>query len=249
MIKKLFQNNNDLADGSRLNEFIANPKKTLWTLSGPIIFSLLFQALYLIVDTFFVIKVGHEAVAAITFVMPVFLIIVATVTGFGVGVTTLISKYIGAKDNKKASKVAHHAVISGLILGVFISLFGYIIAPTILKLLGATGYTLFLASQYFKIIFIGNFFLVTSVIFRSILAGEGNHAAPATILVIGTIINLILDPIFIIVLDWGIKGAAWATLCGFLFSFIMYFVFLFIKNSSFLDFRLTIISYTYYMYI
>jgi MATE family, multidrug efflux pump len=237
MIKKLFQNRDDLTNGSRLNEFIVNPKRALWTLSGPIIFSLLFQALYLIIDTFFVIKVGHEAVAAITFVMPVFLIIVATVTGFGVGVTTLISKHIGANENEKASKVAHHAVIVGLILGAFISLFGYIIIPGILKVLGASGYTLFLAIQYFRIIFIGSFFLVASVIFRSILAGEGNHVAPATILVIGTVINLILDPIFIIVLDWGIRGAAWATFCGFLFSFVAYFIFLFIKNSSFFDFN------------
>jgi MATE family, multidrug efflux pump len=51
------------------------------------------------------------------------------------------------------------------------------------------------------------------------------------------IINLILDPIFIIVLDWGIRGAAWATFCGFLFSFVAYFLFLFVKNSSFFDFN------------
>ncbi len=237
MVNKLFQNGEDLTNGSRLNEFIANPKKALWSLAGPIIFSLLFQALYLIIDTFFVIKIGHEAVAAITFAMPVFLIIVATVTGFGIGVTTLISKYIGAQNNEEASRVAHHAVIVGLILGVFISLFGYIITPVIFKFLGASGYTLLLAIQYFRIIFIGSFFLVASVIFRSILAGEGNHIAPATILIIAVVINLILDPIFIIVFDWGIRGAAWATFCGFLFSFVTYFIFLFIKNSSFFNFN------------
>ena len=237
MINKLFPNGDDLTNGSRLEEFIANPKKALWTLAGPIIFSLMFQALYLIIDTFFVIKIGYEAVAAITFAMPVFLIIVATVTGFGIGVTTLISKYIGAQEKEKASQIAHHAVIVGLILGVFIGLFGYIITPAIFRFLGATGVTLFLAIQYFRVIFIGCLFLVSSVIFRSILAGEGNHIAPATILVIAVIINLILDPIFIIVLDWGIQGAAWATLCGFLFSFVAYAYFLFIKNSSFFNFN------------
>ena len=229
-INKLFSNGDDLTDGSRLREFISNPKKALWTLAGPIIFSLMFQTLYLIIDTFFVIKIGHEAVAAITFATPVFLIIVATVTGFGIGVTTLISKYIGVQEKENSSKIAHHAVIVGLVLGVFISLFGYIITPVIFQFLGATGVTLLLAIQYFRVIFIGSIFLVSSIIFRSILAGEGNHIAPATILIIAVIINLILDPIFIIVLDWGIQGAAWATLCGFMFSFIAYTYFLFIKK-------------------
>jgi len=236
MIKKLFSNGDDLTNGSRLEEFIANPKRALWKLSLPIIFGLIFQALYLIADTFFVIKVGHEAIAAITFSMPIFLVIIALSTGFGLGITTLISRYIGAKNKEKASAVAHHAVIIGILLGFFISLIGYAITPFIFKIMGASGLTLTLSIQYFRIIFVGSFFLISSMFFRAILAGEGNYKISVIILIFGVIINLILDAIFIFIFDWGIQGVAWATFISFLVSFIAYFVFLFIKKSSYFDF-------------
>jgi putative MATE family efflux protein len=202
----------------------------------PIIFGLIFQAFYLIADTFFVIKVGHEAVAAITFSMPIFLIIIAISTGFGLGITTLISRYIGARDKEKASAIAHHAVIIGILLGFFISLIGYAITPFIFRIMGASGLTLNLSIQYFRIIFIGSFFLISSMFFRAILAGEGNYKVSTTILILGVIINLILNTIFIFVLNWGIQGVAWATFISFLFSFIAYFIFLFVKKYSYFDF-------------
>ncbi len=226
-----------LINHSRLKKFVENPKKSLWVLSGPIIFGLLFQSLYLIVDTFFVIRIGHEAVAAITFAMPVFLIIVALATGFGIGVSSLIAQYVGAQQKEKASLIANHAVIAASILGIFLSLLAYILTPEIFKFLGATNLVLRLVIRYFHIVSVGAFFLSSSIVFRAILAGEGNHLVSSIILIIAAIINLVLDFIFIIVLHGGITGAAWATLIGFLFSFVSYFIFLFIKKTSFLDFN------------
>lgn len=247
MIKGLFANNENSVNSNRLNKFIEDPKRALWTLSWPIIFGLLFQALYLIVDTFFVIRVGHDAVAAVTFAVPVFLIIIASVVGFGIGVTALISKYIGAKEKSKASDVAHHAVIVGIVLGGFVSLLGYIITPVIFPLLGAYNQALVLVVQYFRIIIIGSFFLVASVIFGSILAGEGNTKVPTTILIFAAIINLILDPIFIFIFNWGIKGAAWATFTSFVFSFVAYLVFLFIRDSSYFHFNFKKFNIDFYL--
>ncbi len=229
-------NNGNGQDKSCLDRFLKNPKKALWKLSFPIIFGLIFQALYLIADTFFVIKVGHEAVAAVTFSMPIFLVIIALSSGFGLGITTLISKYIGAGDKERASAVAHHAVIIGILLGFFVSLIGYAITPFIFRLMGASGLTLDLSIQYFRIISIGSFFLISSMFFRSILAGEGNYKISTAILAFSVIINLILDAVFIFVLNWGIEGVAWATFISFFVSFIAYFIFLFVKKFSYFNF-------------
>jgi len=240
MIKSLFlpkhYNNGNGIDRSCLDRCLENPKKSLWDLSLPIIFGLIFQALYLIADTFFVIRVGHEAVAAVTFSMPIFLVIIAISTGFGLGITTLISRYIGARDKDRASAVAHHGVIIGILLALFVALIGYVITPFIFRIMGASGLTLSLSIQYFRIIFLGSFFLISSMFFKAILAGEGNYKVSTTILIMGVIINLILDYIFIFVLNWGIQGVAWATFIAFFFSFVAYFIFLFVKKFSYFDF-------------
>jgi len=231
---------------SRLNIFLDNPSKALWTLAIPIMVGMGIQTLYNIVDMIFIGRLGGEAIAGIAFNMPLFFLVLGLTMGLGTGVTASIARFIG-KDNKAgADNSAEHAMAMALFISVVLTSLVFLFGEEILSSLGAEGVILPIAWEYLRVICIGLPFMIFSGFFRSILAGEGDMKLPMMVAGFGTILNIILDPIFIFNLDnygsigfgMGVKGAALATVISQSLVFCVFIYMLFIKDHAYITFRL-----------
>ena len=227
---------------SRLNHFINNPKRALWSLAIPMMAGMSIQSIYMLVDTAFIGHyVGGDALAALGYVFPIFFIILGITFGLGTGVTTVIAQYIGSGEKKMADNSAEHSIVLAAILGLFIILTGYILGEQVLLFQGASGKALDYAFDYYPLMLIGSIFMVFAVFFRSILSGEGDNKMPMIILGTGTIINIILDPIFIYL--FAIKGAAFATMISQIIVCIIFIYMMFFKKHSYISFTLKDFSF------
>ena len=227
---------------NRLDEFIKNPKISLWKLSVPMMLGMSVQAIYMLIDTAFIGHwVGGDALAALGYIFPIFFIILGITIGLGTGVTTVIAQYIGAEDKESADNSAEHSILLAGILGIIILLGGFFFGQIILSLQGASGQALDYANDYYPIMLVGSVFMVFAVFFRSILSGEGDNRMPMMVLGIGTIINIVLDPIFIYY--YAIKGAAIATLISQLIVCFIFIYMLFFKKHSYITFTLKDFSF------
>ena len=170
--------------------------------------------------------------------MPLFFFVLGLTFGLGAGVTASIARFIGAKDKINADNSAEHAVVLGLGISVVLTTVGLIYGKSILISIGATPNVADLSWSYLRVICIGLPFMVLSAFFRSILAGEGDTKIPMTVAALGTVLNIILDPIFIFTLGFGVPGAACATVISQIIVFIIFVYMLFVKEHSYITFRL-----------
>jgi len=221
----------------RLEQFIANPKKALWKLSLPIVVGMLVQVLYNIVDTAFVGRLGAEAIAALTFSWPLFFVLISLNAGLGAGMSSRLSRYLGEKDIKQAENTAMHGMVISLVAGTIIFILGMIFLKPLLMLFGATDIVLTHALGYMRIILVAGFFMYPAYIIYYIFAAQGDTKTPMKVQVIALVTNMILDPIFIYLLGYGVRGAAIATLISFLLSLIIYVYILDKKSQLQLNFR------------
>ena len=178
----------------------------------PAAIGILVLSIYGIVDTIFVGKyVGAVAIGAITVVLPITYLISSIGMAIGVGGGSIISRAFGAKDTKKAHLTFGNQVTLVLITAsVAISLFT-VFQTEVLMLFGGKGETLPAAQEYFRILLPGIPFLAWAMMSNNVFRAEGKPKIAMKVLIIPAIINLILDPIFIIWLDMGLTGAALAT--------------------------------------
>lgn len=225
-------------DASRLDGFLANPRRAMWMLSLPVFGGMIIHTLYSVVDMVFVGWVGADAVAAMAFNMPLVFLAYGTVMGLSSGVTAVVAQAIGAKDKQRADNTAEHAVVLGVVIGGALMAAGLLYGPRMLTLMGATGPVAELGWRYLQIVAIGIPFSVLSGFFRGILTGEGDTVRPMAILGIGMVLNIILDPIFIFVLDQGVRGAAIATAVSQVVVFLVFVYMLVVKRSSYVNFEL-----------
>jgi putative MATE family efflux protein len=224
--------------GNRTEEFIANPKKSLFKLAGPILIAMLVQTMYSIVDTAFVGRLGAEALAALTFSFPLFLFLMSVNSGIAVGVGSSISRLLGAKNKKQAEKTALQGIFLSIFIAVIIFILGKIYMRDIFILFGAEGNVLLLGLQYMDIILMGIFFMFPTYIFNNIFTAQGDTKSPMFVQISALIINMILDPIFIFVLGLGVRGAAIASVIAFILALIMSLVL--IKTKSYLKLELRV---------
>jgi len=223
---------------SRLDEFIAHPRRALWRLALPIMIGMSVQTVYMLADMYFVGQVSSEALAALAFNMPVVFLGIGIVFGLGSGVTSVIARYIGARDKSLADSAAEHSVALGVVISAAFTLIAYWKGREFLVLLGVPDHLMALAWGYFRILAGGYVFLVMSVFFRSILSGEGDVKTPVMIQGGGTLLNIVLDPIFIFQLDMGIEGAALATVLSQALVASAFVYLLFFKKHAYVTFDL-----------
>ena len=218
-----------------VKDLLGDPKKSLIKLAIPMVIAMTLQTLYNLVDAFWVSLLGADELAAVGFVFPFFIFIMALGAGIGVGATSAIARRIGANDKKGADNVADHSIILSILIAFLVTIPLYILAPTIFSSLGAGEIVGPLATSYGQIIFLGIFFMLFNNLGTSILRGEGDMKRAMYILVISSIINIILDPIFILpqFLNMGVAGAAIATVIALIFSCIPLYIWLIIKKNSF----------------
>lgn len=230
--------NSDKQRHSRLQLFLDNPAKSMWTLAIPIIAGMAIQTLYTIVDMIFIGRLGGDAIAAVAFNMPIFFLVLGLSFGLGGGVTASIARFIGADDKANADNVAEHSIAIALVISIVLTAGGLLFGPQILTLMGSTNEVMPQAWDYLKVSCYGMSFGIFSMFFRSILAGEGDMKLPMIVAGLGTVLNIILDPIFIFTLDFGVSGAAWATNISQVIVFIIFVFMLFVKKHAYVQFKL-----------
>lgn len=178
----------------------------------PASIGILVMSIYFIVDTIFVGRfVGTLGIAAITVVMPITFLISSLGMAIGVGGGSIISRALGANDNQKAYCTFGNMITLTLLLAVGAVGGGVFVGESILKLFGGNGDILPYAKTYFGIILLGVPCLAFAMMGNNVMRSEGQPKMAMITMLIPAIANIILDPIFIIYLDMGIAGAAWAT--------------------------------------
>lgn len=215
---------------SRLNRFLAAPRRALWYLTIPMMVGMSIQTIYMIADMVFVGRVSAEALTALAFNMPLAFLAIGIVFGLGSGVTAVIAQAVGEEDPAAATSGALHAAAFGVGLGLTFTVVGLLWGRELLGLLGVPAELMPLAWDYFRILASGYLFLVMTVFFRSMLAGEGDVRIPVAIQGSGTLLNLALDPLFIFAFGLGVKGAALATVISQLATTIAFVILLVVRR-------------------
>ena len=160
--------NEDNKSNSRIELLTGDPKKAIMVFSFPMMLTMVLALSYLIIDSIWVAGLGFNALAALGFIFPLFMIILGLGSGLGTGTTSLISRCIGAKDKDQANNAAMHSILLTLIISIILPLISLIFLKDILIVIGA-GSVLTLATEYGQIIFLGSFALLFNGIGSSIL--------------------------------------------------------------------------------
>lgn len=188
--------------------------KILLKTAPPVMLALLIQALYNIVDSFFVGKFSEDGLTALSVIYPLQLIVIAFAVGTGVGVNTLMAKLYAKKSDAEAKDVAGTGIFISLILWViFAALLAALMKPYVAIQTNREEAREF-AYSYGMIVCVGSLGVFTESIFSKILQARGDMVLPTIAQIVGAVINIILDPIFIFNLNLGVAGAAYATVLG-----------------------------------
>jgi putative MATE family efflux protein len=213
-----------------------DPKKAIIKLSIPMIVAMSVQTIYSLIDTYWVSGLGADALAAMGFVFPFFFISMALSNGIGIGGGSAISRMIGARDKAGADNVAVHTIIVIILLSIAFTVPFYLFAPQLFALAGA-GKATGLAVAYARAIFLGSIIIFFSNVANAILRSEGDSKRAMKAMILGGVLNVILDPIFIYTLNMGIAGAAWATVLSIGVSCVMMANWLFFKKDTYVAFN------------
>lgn len=193
-------------------------KEKIWKLlikySIPAIIGMLVTSLYNTVDRVFIGSmpgVGSLAIAGLGVTMPVFTLILAFGMLIAMGATTNLSIKLGEGKKEEAEKILGNALILSIIVSIGILVVGLMFIDEILMAFGASTDTLYYAKEYMSVILSGTVFSLVGFTLNNAIRADGNPKMAAKTMIVGCVLNLILDPIFIFVFDLGIRGAATAT--------------------------------------
>jgi len=203
----------------------------LFKLSIPSIIAMAIQALYNVVDSIYVGHLSKEALSALSLAYPIQMVLIAIAVGTGVGASTYISRQLGRGNKKEAENAARSILQITLIYGVLFALIGFYFSDKLIALFTDDPLLIKMGKEYIRIILIGSLALFIPMVGNNILRGEGNTFLPMVTMLIGSIINIILDPFLIFGLWFfpklGVGGAALATVLARLISgaFLLFILF------------------------
>lgn len=207
--------------------------KAVATMAVPTMISMLVVVIYNMADTFFIGQTGDPMqVAAVSLATPVFMVFMALGNLFGIGGSSAISRALGEKKSDRARNISSFCCYGSLGLGVIMALLFLFGMDTILRLIGASENTIDYAREYLTYIAFGGPFIMFGTAFGNILRGEGAAKQSMIGNMIGTVTNIILDPIMILIFGWGVAGAAIATVIGNIAASVFYTLYFLQKKSS-----------------
>ena len=221
------------------------------TLAVPSMLGMLINIVYNLADTFFVGQTGDaNQVAAVSVTMPLFLLFIACGNLFGVGGCAFVSRSLGEGNRDKVKTISAFCIYSAIALGIVMTVVFLVFKEPILYAVGASDITVGYASDYLKYVAIGSPFIVTAVMVGNLVRGEGAAKESMFGSVIGQLVNIVLDPIFILNagdnlfgfkmpfgLGQGVAGAAIATVIGNVVT-VVYFLIYFLRGKSILSITL-----------
>lgn len=185
--------------------------KTILVLSLPIMINNLIQTIYNLVDGIWVSKISSVHFAATAFVFPVMFFFISFGMGLSIAGTSILSQLIGGDKIDEAKGYASQLISITLISSIAFSIIGYLFSPTIISLMGGTGDFAEYANTYLRIMFFSIPFMFLFFSINSMMNAQGDTITPMLLSGGSALINVVLDPIFIFNFNWGIAGAAWAT--------------------------------------
>ncbi|MEA2107026.1 MAG: MATE family efflux transporter [Bacteroidota bacterium] len=212
--------------------------RLLFSLSLPSMVSMFANAIYNIIDTIFVGRgVGSLGIAAVTIVLPIIAIISSFAHMIGIGTSTLISRKLGKGDVQEVNAIAGNGFLLIILVGIFFSSIGFLFTDPIIQAFGATKSILPYAHDYGQIVFIGMLWFPFCVGTSNYLRAEGFAREAMYAMLLGILVNTVLDYIFIFPLDMGIRGAALATILG-KFATLIYLIGYFSSTKSIISIKL-----------
>lgn len=221
--------------------FLRTPvPKAYFKLALPVVLGMVASMIYNLADTFFIAKTQNAAlVAGVTICTPLFSLMLALGDIFGLGGSALISRLLGKKEQEAARKTSSFCFYAALVVGVVVSVLMLLNEHPILKMLGTTNATYHYAAEFYRIMVAGSALIIVSLVPGNLLRTEGLAMESMLGTMSGTILTIILDPLFILYFHLGATGAALATVIGYAFSdtVLLYYVcrrarFLTIEPSS-----------------
>jgi putative MATE family efflux protein len=228
---------------------LGEPKKAIITLSIPMIIAMSANTVYNLVDALWVSGFGQEiftnkiipdvgpnALAAVGFVLPFFMMIMAISTGLGLGGGSAISRRIGAKDKSGADNVAIHSIILIVLLSIVFTIVLFSTSQLMFSAIGAAD-TIDLATSYGNILFAGSIVIFFTQVAYAILRAEGDANRSMYAMMFGAGLNIILDPIFIYTFEMGVAGAAYATVLSMAITSFILIYWLFLRKDTYVSFH------------
>lgn len=207
--------------------------KAVATMAIPTIISMLVVVIYNMADTFFIGKTDDAMqVAAVSLATPVFMVFMALGNLFGIGGSSAISRALGEKKLARARNLSAFCCYGSLGLGVIVAALFLLGMDVILKLIGSSENTYQFAKAYLTYISFGGPFIMFGTAYGNILRGEGAAKESMIGNMIGTVTNIVLDPVMILGFGWGVTGAAVATVIGNIAACLYYLLYFLQKKSS-----------------
>jgi len=219
---------------------LGEPKTALLRLALPMIMAMFFITLYNVVDAFWVAGLGPVALAAVGYVFPFQFAIMGIGNGIGIGGGSAVSRLIGMNEKERAENTAMHTILIMIVSSVLITIPLYIASAPIFELMGASEAAAG-AAAYGSIIFLGTPIIIFSGVGYSLLRAEGDAKRAMYAIIAASLLNIVLDPIFIYTFDMGVAGAAWASNLAMLIPCLMMIWWMGIKKNTFV--RLSVSSF------
>ena len=203
------------------------PVRAVLRMSIPLIFGMFIMVLYNLVDTYFIGLTGDDyQLAAVSLAYPVMMVTVAVSNMIGTGASSLIARCLGSGETEKAAHTLTAAFTLTFINSIIVTGLGLAFLPALISLLGAKDNTFLYTQQYVQMILCGSFFTMGSYTAGALLRSEGSVRYSMTGMIVGTLMNIALDPLLIFTMNMQIRGAAAATVlsnaAGFCVSLLYY---------------------------
>lgn len=215
-----------------------NVAKALFKLGMPMVVSMLIMALYNVVDTYFVSGLGKHSVAAVSVAFPISLIFSGIGLTFGAGAGSYISRLLGGEKKKEADIVATVAMFTSVIIGAITGMTLLFLLTDVLKFMGAIPSIIEIAKKYAIIFIISTMVSTANVTAGNLAVAQGAAKVSLKAMIIGSVLNMVLDPIFIYGLNLGVNGAAIATLISQVVTLFIYIIY-FKSEKSYIKLRIS----------
>jgi putative MATE family efflux protein len=210
----------------------------LFKMSAPAVIAMMVQSLYNVVDGIFIGHwVGAHGLGGVTAVMPIQFILMALGMLFGMGGASVISRRMGAGDWNSASFTLGNMIVLCAGSGLLCLAIGLLTSDSLIRFSGASGENLYYGMEYFRIILFGTPLMTFSMAGNSSVRAEGNAKVAMVSMLIGAVLNIVLDPVFIVVFGLGVRGAALATVISMTLSAV-YLLHFYLSGRSLLSIHL-----------
>ena len=201
------------------NKMASKPiQKILWTMGLPMVFSMVLQALYNVVDTIFVVNMGEAGIKAnlaLTYVFPIQILMIAIGVGTGIGINALLSRSLGEQNKERIALTLGNGIFLGIVIYLLFLIFGLFGSKWFLTVQTDDLEVIEMGTNYLRIVTMLSIGAIGFCVYERFLQATGKTVHSTIAQVAGALTNIILDYVFIYPMSMGVEGAAYATICMF----------------------------------